>query len=744
MPKRLADAAIFGVATGILGVLLSILPVTLAWEERGGLGWLFAIRGSIPSPEHVAVVSISRESAAAVGQPPEPRDWPRSLHAALIDRLVEYGAEAVIFDLSFEKPSAPEGDELLAAAIRSAGNVILLERVETQILELDGEYSPANAEVEIRLRPIPAFKEVALASAPFTVPRVPKRIGQFWTFGRAAGDTPSLPVVALQAYLLPLYDDLLTGLNTVERQLAAELPQTRAELLDGHDLEAVARTLRGVFRGNRDLAPRILERLRTQGLSNAKLGALESLVAVYAGQSSRYLNYYGPARTIQTLPYNEILRPPNSGFDLAGKVIFVGFSESRQPVQLDAFESVFSQPNGQDLSGVEIGATAFANLLEQTAIIPLPIPQHLLVVFTWGLLLGLIFMALPTGAALVGALGAGTLYAVGSFFAFKLEGLWLPTMTPLLVQLPVALFAALLWNFRRLLLQREKMREVLGHYVPDRVVKRLAQESLGAGASAELLHGTCLFTDAEQYTAVAESMRPEELAALMNDYYEVMFQVVKRHHGVISDIAGDSMVAIWTAIESDSRCRDQACRAALDICAAVAAFNRTRGEHELPTCVGLESGEVFLGDVGAANRYEYRAVGGIVSTASRIQGLNRLLGTKILVSATTLADTGDVLSRDVGTFRLRGKTTPLALHELRDSRVEPRLHVAAFGELRESFGVALASFRQAHWADAQQRFAGVLLQFPDDGPSRYYLGLAAQYREQQPAQWDGIVTITAR
>jgi adenylate cyclase len=353
-------------------------------------------------------------------------------------------------------------------------------------------------------------------------------------------------------------------------------------------------------------------------------------------------------------------------------------------------------------------------------------------------------MWLPTGAALMAALVVGALYGVGSFFAFKVEGLWLPTMTPLLVQLPAALFATLLWNYRRLQLQREKMREALGHYVPERVVKRLAQESLGAKASAELLHGTCLFTDAEQYTAVAESLRPEELAEFMNDYYQVMFRVVERHEGVISDIAGDSMVAIWAAAEADSRSRARACRAALDVYAAVAAFNRTRGQHELRTHVGLESGEVFLGNVGAANRYEYRAVGGIVSTASRIQGLNRVLGTQILVSATTLTDAGDQMSRHVGAFRLRGKTTPSDLYELRDNPAEPQGRVAEFDELRESFALALDSFRQAHWTDAEQRFARLLQQFPGDGPTEYYWRLAVQYREQPPAQWDGVVTITAR
>ena len=464
---------------------------------------------------------------------------------------------------------------------------------------------------------------------------------------------------------------------------------------------------------------------------------------MYAGAESRYLHYYGPPRTIHTIPFHELLMAgPTELAELRGRAVFVGYSERRQPEQQDEFYSVFTQRSGQALSGVEIGATAFANLLRGEAVQPLSIPAHLLTLFAWGSLLGVLFGSLPAVGAVVAAAALGAAYFGASAITFQTEGLWLPLVTPLLVQLPLALFFAVLLNYRQVRLQRERVQTALGYYVPARVADRLAQESL-AETKGELLYGTCLFTDAEEYTTVAESMPPEELGTFMNDYYQAMFRAVEVHDGQVADLAGDSMVAIWAAAQADDRCRIRACRAAVDVLAAVRAFNEKRGRHGLPTRIGLDAGNVLLGNIGAERRFEYRAVGDIVSTASRIQGLNRLLGTQILVSDTALAECEQYAAREVGTFLLRGKTTPVVVHELIDL-TSTRLTREVAAELRARFAAALVIFRAGRWVEAERLFAEVLSTSADDGPSAYYLGLCASYRRSPPSDWRGVVGIAVK
>ena len=129
---------------------------------------------------------------------------------------------------------------------------------------------------------------------------------------------------------------------------------------------------------------------------------LVSLIRMYQSPKSPYLNYYGPAGTIRTIPYHQIIEDPKNSTggsildDLNGKVIFIGLSEQLRPEEKDGFYTVFSQPNGLDISGVEIAATAFANLLENSPVEPLNLGVHITIVALWGAVLTIVCLLSPT------------------------------------------------------------------------------------------------------------------------------------------------------------------------------------------------------------------------------------------------------------------------------------------------------------------------------------------------------------
>jgi adenylate cyclase len=467
--------------------------------------------------------------------------------------------------------------------------------------------------------------------------------------------------------------------------------------------------------------------------SATETAALRVLLDVYAGPASRFLNFYGPARSVRTLPYDQALT--GTGGDIAGALLIVGLSESRQPEQQDDFISVFSQNTGVNLSGAELGATAVANLLEGRALAPLPVPMQGALIVVLGLAFGfLVGRATVTGAAVAAAL-AGALYFGAAYWQFASHYLWLPLVVPLLLQLPVSFVTAVWWGYREVSAQRERVRTALGYYVPRSLVSTLTEETLTAGADSQLLHGTCLVTDAENYTSVAERLQPAALAVLVNEYYQTIFRVVEAHGGEISDTAGDSMVAVWASGKPDAGARLRAARASLAILDAVEQFNRAHADAPLPTRVGLETGEMLLGNIGGEQRYEYRAVGDIVNTASRIQGLNPLLGTRVLLSATTLTDV-DLPARDVGTFLLRGKRLPVVVFAAAGCRLND-------GSIEE-FAAALAAFRRGDWQSAQDAFEALAARFPSDGPSRYYDAMSRAMRLDPPVSWTGVVRITAK
>jgi adenylate cyclase len=498
------------------------------------------------------------------------------------------------------------------------------------------------------------------------------------------------------------------------------------------------RAIRRTFLSDTRLAGAARARLANRADSEESRHALEVLLDIYGGPSSRYLNLYGPARAVATLPFDRAIGSAGA-LDVAGKVLLVGASEPRQSEQQDDFYSVFSEHTGINLSGVEIGATVIANLLEQRTLVPLPMAWHLGLLLVLGAALGAGFARSTTKHAAMLAVACSVAYFGLAYWLFVTHEVWLPLVVPVLLQIPAGFATALWWNYRELSLQRERVRTALGYYVPPSVAHRLAEQTVAMGSSRRLLHGTCLFTDAEQYTAVAEGLRPDALAALMNDYYRALFRVVEQHGGEISDTAGDSMVAVWASAEPDPEARARAMRAAIAILGAVDAFNNEQNVGRLPTRVGLESGELALGNIGAEQRYEYRAIGDIVNTAARIQGLNSILGTRVLVSAATLEGAQGVPARDLGTFILRGKRLPVAVHEpLAASAMS--LDENALAE----FAAALAAFRRANWEEAQTRFKALAARFPEDGPSHYYEALISDYRRNPPHDWAGAVRLTTK
>ena len=529
---------------------------------------------------------------------------------------------------------------------------------ERIVQDPDGSSAAIPGLVEQRLLPNDEVGRNALGSAPFALPTIPFATGQFWTFG-PTGDLPSLPAVALQAYLLRYYDDFAALLVRARPDL--RVPRSRAALIGAHDLAAGMRDVRAAFATDPSLAANLRASLDGRR-ADAESKALQALLGLYAGAESRYLNYYGPARTIRTIPFDVAARA-RGDLDLEGKMVFVGGSEPRQSEQQDYFHSVFSQQTGANLSGVEIGATAFANLLEQRSLVALPMWAILLFVALWGVALGAVVVGASTTRAFVLAAVGGALYFAWVYWQFDAHGLWWPLLVPLALQLPVAVALAVLLNYGEVLRQRELIQVALGHYVPPDVVRRLSVQNARVLPERRLLQGACLCTDVESYMTVAETMDAHELADLMEDYFGVLARVVKEHGGFVVDAAGDALVAVWAATGPLAESRLNACRAALGVVVAVDEFNSRRAPP-LPTRVGVESGELLLGNFGPEQRVGYRAIGDIVNTASRLEGLNKILGTRVLVSAATLAGNSELAARDLGSFLLRGKSTPLRVLEL--------------------------------------------------------------------------------
>jgi adenylate cyclase len=228
----------------------------------------------------------------------------------------------------------------------------------------------------------------------------------------------------------------------------------------------------------------------------------------------------------------------------------------------------------------------------------------------------------------------------------------------------------------------------------------------------------------------------------MNDYYAALFEPIKANDGMVLQVVGDSVMALWSAPAPDDGLKRAACQAAIGIAAAVKRFNDQAGPHAMPTRIGIHAGEMLLGNIGAMSHFEYRPVGDIVNTASRLEGLNKFLGTQMLVSAAAAPADGSVRLRPLGRFVFKGKAQPVSVHELRAADLHPAEEQAA---LDRFFADGLDAFRRRHWDEAGRLFDQAWQRDPGDGPSRFYRRYSAALGHQPPAaDWDGAVRLEAK
>lgn len=744
----LSKAVIAGLVVGAFGLVISLTPFGTSLEENLGLHFLFEQRGPRRAPPDVVIISMDKDSAKRLHLPSSPRKWPRSLHARLINMMVAKKPAVIAFDIIFHEDLSSQHDQIFAEAIRGAGNVVLgewLKMDKVPLFDRSG-IQTGNIKIESIVPPISSFADSALATAPFALPKVPIRVNSYWAFKPGAGDAPTLPVVVFQVYALQVYNELMALLNEVSPALSEKLPASREEVVADKRIKEIIQILRDHFEQDPRLAEKILRHLRiskTFSIDKKRHQILESLIRMYHLPKSRYLNFYGPPGTIKTIPYYQImesLEDPavySDHLDLKGKAIFVGLSERMRPEQKDGFYTVFSQPNGLDISGVEIAASAFGNIIEDIHVKPLGAIEHLALVSLWGILIGVMCILFPTLVSSSAIVGLSITYMIVIHYQFKHAGLWFPLVIPLCFQASVAFIGGVLWKYFLANKERKNIKTAFGYYLPDNVVNQLAKSLSNIKNSSQIVYGTCLVTDIEQYTTISETMDPEDLSDFMNKYFEVIFEPVRQNSGIVSDVKGDSMLAIWAMARPDASIRNLACNTALEILQAVNQFNQSLAAFQLPTRIGMHSGYISLGHIGALDHYEYRPVGDIVNTASRMEGLNKYLGTQIIVSEEVLLQLDGFLIRPLGRFILAGKSKPVEAYEL-ICRIEECTEKQK--DACREFNGALEAYRQQSWEDAIELFSKTLEICGEDGPSHFYLELCDNYRANPPeTSWNGTV-----
>ncbi|MFZ2451722.1 MAG: adenylate/guanylate cyclase domain-containing protein [Methylovulum miyakonense] len=702
---------------GILGSILCLTPLGLYLEEEFGLAWLFAARGAIAPPEDVVIISADITSAEILHLPDDPKNWPREYYARLINQLNLQQPSIIALNIVFNENRGEQGDRQLAEAIAQNHNVILSNYLKHKIIPMSGSADAVSFESVIES--IDTITSAALGTAPFLIPKTSSTVKQFWMNKTSAGDLRTFPDLVFQCHIFKAaYPEIITLLQSVNPTLAAKLPDSFTELASEHGVIETIERIHSAFTKLNSVEGKLEQLIAAAQFPAKQQHLLGSWLKVMDGQKSLYLNHYGNIGAIKTIPFYQAFEhlPPET---LRGKVVMVGLSENIEPEKNLGFYTFFSDANGQTSSPIEIAATAVANLIDNTWLKPLDVAQQLLMLLAWGILLTAVCLACPFRPAMVLVMLLSGAYVYSAYYGFTTAQIWLPLIIPIGMQMPMIVTAAAIMHFRQTHQAKFKMQLVLRHLLPKEIVDNIPNqpENRVMATSGKLMQGVCMATDINDYTKLSETTPPSILIELMNAYYSAIFPLVNDHGGYITDLAGDGMYAVWLNPENRKQMHINACQAALAIKSTIQHFNQTQ-HLPLITRFGLACGEISIGHTGAPGRYVYRAIGDPVNTASRIEGLNKYLGTQILVTAEVVDDLTGFFLRDLGLFKLKGKAKSVHVFELMMTMGQANARAHA---LASAFANALMCFQAKQWATALATFIAISKDFPEDGPTLFFI-----------------------
>ena len=387
------------------------------------------------------------------------------------------------------------------------------------------------------------------------------------------------------------------------------------------------------------------------------------------------------------------------------------------------------------IPGVYIHAAAINNLLNGDA---LRLPARV-----WNSLITIAFAFLAAGVAMrfqawrasLAILGGALIWLIAAIAIFR-SGLVLPLFDPMIAS---ALTFAILLGYRFAVSDKDKrrLRHAFALYLAPALVDRMLEYGEAPELGGESRELTVFFSDIEGFTSVSEQLTPEQLVAGLNIYLSEMTDIIEHHRGLVDKYIGDAIVAVFGAPLEDADHAHSGVAAALacrDRLAEMPSVFSDRPDLILRARIGLNSGDMLVGNMGSRRRFNYTVMGDAVNLAARLEGANKVFGSRILVSETTARACGDSIAmRELDLIRVIGREAPIAVYEPLCLAVEAD---AGVNETISAFATALALYRGRDFAAAATALEA--LGPGDSSATRLASRARSLVSSPPPADWQGI------
>lgn len=746
----------------------------------------FQFRGPIKPGKDVVIAAIDEKSIDQLGRWP----WPYTVQAKLVNRLRSYGARVITYDVVFSSSDTSGGSENLKK-IKAKMDAEGLGRGSTTSSFLDQAIKEANHD---------AIFARALKRSRRTI------LGYFFQFNKE--NIRHLSENQMKQYLSNIRNSKYSAVKKSPGTRLKDIHLPRALAVESN-LDILSKSARGgayfsmvpdidgairryplivqyrdmvEIPGEQDylfapLAIRTLERflkgttifwIDPVGVVKVGISGRKKIIIPTNPMGEMYINYLGPGKTFPEYSIVDII---NGRKDLAPRSAFRRKMVLIGPTAI-ALADLRVTPFDKAIPGVNIHATVIDNMLSNQFLekpwwsdiwfafhpvdfnipllgkteLPIPIIGYIVGSILLFGLLGILI--LPRVGALSGGIGAFAVLfgsiALNQHF-FSNYGWWLSVSYPVFT---IILVYAGMTIYHYVIEQRDKrfIQGAFSTYLSPKVVEQLVDNPDFLKLGGERKEITAFFSDVAGFTTVSESLSPEELVHLLNEYLSEMTEIILRYDGTVDKYEGDAIIAFFGA---PNPMPDHAARCslvALDMQKRMLELRedwKARNMKELFMRIGVNTGPAVVGNMGSNLRMDYTMIGDTVNTAARLEGANKEYGSAIMTGQTTYENAKDTIeSRELDLINVVGKTEPVPIYELlaKKGELDPeKLKVLDF------YKQGLEMYRGQQFNEAVSVFQQGLEQFEDDGPTKTMIKRCEYYLHSPPEKdWNGAFVMTSK
>ena len=681
--------------------------------EHDLLDYRFKIRGNLDISESpIVILAIDDQSDEST---PARWPWPRSYFAHVVENLIEAEVKAIGIDVIFEQadfnPGGAESDQRFADVLAQHSNVVLAGKLTV----------PPGRTDMITL--VPPYEKFEATGVPWGL-------------------------VSFDLDEDGFYRRYLVGQKfneTVYGSFATELLKIYADLDPGTTVE--------------DLDDRFV----VGSYSIPKINSYSSLIN-YVGPSGSFPRYSFDA-VLDDVDFDLIIDFDLDSFDdpgdeelglppgllasgqLKDKIVLIG---STVVEHHDDFPTPFLQTRDDEghlvqtlTYGVEIHANMLQMILSENYINSFPYIGELILILFLSALVFVITRFLSTFKGLFVTAILLIIYFIAAFVLFGQWNMIIQVSTPLLV---ILLTYGGHTIYRYVLSQHEKkmITGAFAHYVPAKVVDQILEDPDRLKLGGEEREVTVMFTDVAGFTSISEKMKPAELVKLLNEYLTEMTDTVLAHDGIIDKYEGDAIMAEFGVPVPYDNHAFMACKTAVEMQKKLSKLRekwKKEGRPELRARIGINTGEVIVGNMGSRDVFDYTVMGDHVNLGSRLEGANKFYGTYIMISEFTYDHVkDDFYTRELDLIKVKGKDQPIKVFQLITSKKDKVNE--NFLKMLDIYKKGLAHYKVQEWNEAIDCFEECLKIVPEDPPTVEYRSRCIEYKFNSPGpDWDGITVM---